>query len=266
MSNATPPTGEPVELAAAGERRPGESRSQPVSSPMSVRVLLIRHGAVDFDSQDFMQTPRGRQWNPPLSDAGLEEAERLSARLLLMERPTSIHLSPFRRCRQTLEPYVEATSMSIDVDDDLGEVFIGRWEGLRFEDIVSEDEDLARRFREQEAMFSMAPGGETGEQLRSRVVPAIERAIERAGEGTVVLVTHGGVINAYLGHAMGIAQDMFFLPDNASISTVVAEGSNRRVKFLNDVRHLTDPAVFTPPASRDGSTSKAEGPVGAGPS
>jgi broad specificity phosphatase PhoE len=225
---------------------------------MSVRVLLIRHGRVDFDSQDFRETPRGRQWDPPLSDAGREEAQRLSARLLLMERSVGIHVSPFRRCRQTLEPYLGAGVGPVDVDDDLGEVFIGRWEGLRFEDIVSDDEDLARRFREQEAMFSMAPGGETGEQLRSRVVPAIERAIERAGEGTVVVVTHGGAINAYLGHVMAIDQDMFFLPDNASISTVVAEGSNRRVKFLNDVRHLTDPAVFTPPTG--------EGPAAAGPS
>jgi broad specificity phosphatase PhoE len=33
------------------------------------------------------------------------------------------------------------------------------------------------------------------------------------GDGTVLVVTHGGVINAYLGHAMGIPHDMFFLPE-----------------------------------------------------
>jgi 2,3-bisphosphoglycerate-dependent phosphoglycerate mutase len=233
---------------------------------MSVRVLLIRHGTVDFESRDFCVTTRGRQWDPPLSEEGAEQVHRLSARLLLMDRPAALYLSPFRRCRQTLEPYLGASGLSANVDEDLGEVYIGRWEGMRFEDIVSEDEDLARRFREQEAMFSMAPGGETGEQLRARVVPAVEKAIARADEGTVVVVTHGGVINAYLGHVMGIAQDMFFLPDNASISTVVAEGSTRRVKFLNDVRHLTDPAVFTPPAGTDARESMNEGPARTGPS
>jgi broad specificity phosphatase PhoE len=232
---------------------------------MSVLVLLIRHGAVDFGSQDFRDGRLGRQWDPPLSDAGREQVRRLTARLLLMERPASVLVSPFRRCRQTLDPYVRASGDPVEVVDDLGEVFIGRWEGMRFEDIVSEDEDLARRFREQEAMFSMAPGGETGEQLRARVVPAFEGAIERAGEGTVVVVTHGGVINAYLGRVMGMAQDMFFLPDNASISTVVAEGSNRRVKFLNDVRHLTDPAVFTAPPGSVASSATEGGPAGAGP-
>jgi 2,3-bisphosphoglycerate-dependent phosphoglycerate mutase len=237
---------------------------------MSVRILLIRHGAVDFDSQDFRTTPRGRQWDPPLGEAGREQTARLTARLLLMEPPSAIFVSPFRRCRETLQSYLDQTGLAASVEEDIGEVFVGRWEGMRFEDIVSGDEELARRFREQEAMFSMAPGGETGEDLRARVVPAIQRVIRRAGarseDGAVVVVTHGGVINAYLGQVMGIDQDMFFLPDNASISTVVTDGAEARIKFLNDVRHLTDPAVFTPPAGTDARAETEEGPAGAGPS
>jgi probable phosphoglycerate mutase len=237
---------------------------------MSVRILLIRHGAVDFDSQDFRTTPRGRQWDPPLGEAGHEQIARLTARLLLMEPPAAVFVSPFRRCRETIEPYLQGTGLAAAVEEDIGEVFVGRWEGMRFEDIVSGDEELARRFREQEAMFSMAPGGETGEELRARVVPAIERAIQRAGgqsdSGPVVVVTHGGVINAYLGQVMGIDQDMFFLPENASISTVITDGAEARIKFLNDVRHLTDPAVFTPPTGTDARAGSEEGPAGAGPS
>jgi 2,3-bisphosphoglycerate-dependent phosphoglycerate mutase len=233
---------------------------------VSVRVLLIRHGAVDFDSGDFTDTPRGRQWDPPLGEDGREQARRLTARLLLMEPPARIVVSPFRRCGETLAPYLEGAGLQAATEDDLGEVFIGRWEGMRFEDIVSGDEELARRFREQDAMFSMAPGGESGKELRARVVPAIEAAVEATPEGTIVVVTHGGVINAYLGEVMGIDRDMFFLPDNASISTVLAEGTSRDVKFLNDVRHLTDPAVFTPPAGTAGRSGTGEGPAGAGPS
>lgn len=215
---------------------------------MSVRLLLIRHGRVDFDSREFITTARGRQWDPPLDDKGKEQAERLSARLLLMDRPQAVLVSPFRRCRETLEPFASAAGIEPDVVEELGEVFIGRWEGMRFEDIVSEDEDLARRFREQEPMFSMAPGGESGQQLRARVVPAVEKGLDGIGDGTVLMVSHGGVINAYLGHVMGIPHDMFFLPDNASINTVRVERDRRDVRFLNDVRHLTDPAIFTPPA------------------
>lgn len=215
---------------------------------MSLRVLLVRHGRVDFLSRDFSSSGRGRQWDPPLADEGREQAERLAARLFLMDPPAGIFVSPFRRCLETIEPFLQRSALSAEVVDDLGEVFVGEWEGVPFEQIISEDEDLARRFREQEPMFSLAPGGESGDRLRARVVPAVERAIAPLSDGTVVIVTHGGVINAYLGYVMGVPQDMFFLPDNASINTVEVDGERREMRFLNDVRHLTDPAIFSPPA------------------
>jgi 2,3-bisphosphoglycerate-dependent phosphoglycerate mutase len=215
---------------------------------VSVRLLLVRHGRVDFESREFHETPRGHQWDPPLDEGGGEQARRLAARLLMMDRPIAVLVSPFRRCHETLAPFVAASGARPTVVDDLGEVFIGNWEGMRFEDIVSEDEELARRFREQEPMFSLAPGGETGRQLRARVVPAVEEGLRGIQEGTVLIVSHGGVINAYLGHIMGIPHDMFFLPDNASINTVLVDGDQRSMRFLNDVRHLTDPAIFAAPA------------------
>jgi probable phosphoglycerate mutase len=215
---------------------------------MTRRLILVRHGRVDFDARDFVDTPLGPQWDPPLDARGLEQAERLGARLIRSDPPARILASPLTRCRQTLAPYVQAAGAAPEVVDDLREVFIGRWEGMRFEDILSEDEEIARKFRDQEAMFSLSPGGESGEQLRARVVPAIEAALAGGpGHGDLLVVTHGGVINAYLGHIMGVAHDMFYLPDNASINTVVVDGDRREMRFLNDVRHLTDPGVFAAP-------------------
>ncbi len=173
-----------------------------------VRLLLVRHARPDFASKDFVLSERGRQWDPPLGETGREQAEG-------------------------------------EVVEDLGEVFIGEWEGKSFEEIVSGDAELARMFRDQEAMFSLAPGGESGPQLRDRVIPAVEGALAGVGYGTVVVVTHGGVINAYLGHIMGVHHDMFFVPDNTSVNSVWVRGDRREVHFLNDVRHLTDPGIFT---------------------
>jgi probable phosphoglycerate mutase len=212
------------------------------------RLILVRHGRVDFDSRDFVDTPQGPQWDPPLDAGGLEQAERLAARLVRSEPPARILVSPLTRCRQTLAPFERASGATSEIANELREVFIGRWEGMRFEDILSEDEEIARKFRDQEAMFSLSPGGESGEQLRTRVVPAIEGALADGAQGDLLVVTHGGVINAYLGHIMGVAHDMFYLPDNASINTVVVDGDRREMRFLNDVRHLTDPGVFAPPA------------------
>ncbi|MDP9342636.1 MAG: histidine phosphatase family protein [Actinomycetota bacterium] len=230
------------------------------------RLYLIRHGRVDFQSRDFRISPRGRQWDPPLGERGLQQAQRLAARLVHMEAPPVVYSSPFVRCRQTIEPYASRAGFTPIFEEELGEVFVGAWEGLSFEEIISEDEELARKFRDQEAMFSLAPGGETGEQLRTRVVTVVEAILERHPEGDVLMVTHGGVINAYLGHLLALDQDMFFLPENASVNSVVVEGdsrpsgASRRVRFLNDVRHLTDPQVFEPKPRKPAAESAAHGP------
>lgn len=216
---------------------------------MSDRLLLVRHGRPDFESRDFFETPRGRQWNPGLHEKGHEQAKILAARLGMMETPSRVVVSPFRRCRETIQPFLDLTGTTAEVVDDIGEVFVGAWEGMSFEQIVSGDEELARRFREQEAMFSMAPGGESGAQLRARVLRALEGILSKAEGDAVLVVTHGGVINAYLGHVLGLDQDMFFLPDHASINTVRIEDGRPEVRFLNDVRHLTDPALFVPPVA-----------------
>jgi broad specificity phosphatase PhoE len=64
--------------------------------------------------------------------------------------------------------------------------------------------------------------------------------------GDVFVVAHGGVINAYLGPMLLVENEMFFLPENSSLNSVEVEGSARRVRFLNDVLHLSDPQLFGP--------------------
>ncbi len=225
---------------------------------MTIRLLLVRHGRVDFDSQDFRDSPRGRQWDPPLDEKGRQQADLLTARLSSMAPPVAMFVSPLRRCLETIEPYSRAIDRRAVVDDGLSEVHIGEWEGVRFEDIFAANRDvIRRRIHDQQPMFNMAPGAETGAELRARVIPAVERLLgtaraEAASEdGNVLMVTHGGVINAYLGHVMGIEQDMFFIPENTSVSTVDADGDGRRMRFLNDVAHLAFPGIFGPPAGAE---------------
>jgi broad specificity phosphatase PhoE len=54
----------------------------------------------------------------------------------------------------------------------------------------------------------------------------------------VIIVAHGGVINAYLSMVLDIPRDMFFLPGHTSISTVLVHDNLYAVKNLNDVSHL----------------------------
>jgi broad specificity phosphatase PhoE len=216
------------------------------------RLFLIRHGRVDFDARNrFRESPRGRQWDPPLGEQGREQAERLAVRLLAMRRPAAVYVSPFLRCMETVAPYARAAGIEPVPDEDVGEVFIGEWEGVPFEEIIAASEEVARRAREFEAMFGAAPGAETAEHLRARVVPSIEGMLGRHPEGDVVVVAHGGVVNAFAGHVLGVPHDMFFVPENTSISTFDLEGGEPRVRFLNDVLHLFQPGLFAPPAGAE---------------
>jgi probable phosphoglycerate mutase len=60
-------------------------------------------------------------------------------------------------------------------------------------------------------------------------------------------VCHGGVINAYIGHLLGLRQDMFFRPAHASVSRVLAGDGRRVIHTLNELHHLqaVDPALVT---------------------
>jgi 2,3-bisphosphoglycerate-dependent phosphoglycerate mutase len=209
------------------------------------RLVLARHGRVDASSRNFLQTARGRQWDPPLDDVGREQAGHLAARLATTAPSVAAFVSPFRRCAETMAPIADRTGVGATVVDDLGEVNVGDWEGVPFDVLVAENEDfIRRRLHEHEAIFAQAPGAEGGSELRARVVPAIERMLAGVDDGDVLAVAHGGVINAYVGHVLGIDQDMFFLPENASLTVVRADGDERVVRFLGDAAHLFFPSLW----------------------
>ncbi len=212
-------------------------------------LFLIRHGRSDVDSHDMTMTARGRQWDPPLGEEGRLQAELLGRRLAMMPPPAAVYCSTFRRARQTIAPFVSRTGCEVTYMEELGEAFIGAWEGMSFEEIVKDDEEMLPLFRNQEAMWRRAPGAEPLPRLQERATSAIESALTQHPIGDIVVVAHGGIINAYIAPILGLRErEMFFLPDNTSINTIVVEGERRGVHFLSDVRHLHEPHFFDPDA------------------
>lgn len=209
------------------------------------RVLyLIRHGRPDYSNDDFADTPRGHQYDPPLSDEGRSQAEALARRLLLVEPPAAVITSPLRRARETALAYTVKAGLEPVDDMDLAECFIGDWENRSFEEIIATDETLLHRFRNHEAFWRHAPGAEDLDAFRERVTRGIERVLATYAEGNVYVFCHGGVVNAYVAPMFGLEQEMFFLPDNSSVNVIGIYGEERSVRFLNDVRHLSDPELF----------------------
>jgi broad specificity phosphatase PhoE len=208
-------------------------------------VHLIRHGRSDISSDAMFDGPRGRQYDPPLSETGRDQADKLARRLALLDPPPSaVYCSPLRRTRETVIPFVERAGVDVRYEDELMEAYIGGWEGMPFEDIVSSDEDILPLVRAGRPIWQKAPNGEPFDAFRTRVNGAIDEILRRHPEGDVVIVCHGGVINAALGPLLGIEHEMFFLPENTSVNSVEDDGASRRLRFLNDILHLTDPHLF----------------------
>jgi len=209
------------------------------------RLYLIRHGKADARSSAHAQTGRGLAADPPLDATGLEQAEVLANRLRKMPAPAAIACSTLTRARQTIEPYLDATGATAVFRDDLAEWHGGEWEFKEFEELLGEHPEIPTRILFQDPLFFLAPGGETFASFQSRVVSAVEELLITHAGGDLWVVCHGGVINAYLGHVLGMSeQEMFFLPPNASLNTVKVDGDRRTLWFLADDTHWTEPGLF----------------------
>jgi broad specificity phosphatase PhoE len=209
------------------------------------RLYMIRHGKADHRSSAHADTGRGPAADPPLDAVGLEQSEVLARRLRRMPDPAAIACSTLTRARQTIRPYLDATGAEAIYRDDLAEWHGGDWEFKEFEELLVEHPEIPERILFQDPLFFLAPGGETFSAFQRRVVDAVEELLAGHPGGDVWVVCHGGVINAYLGHVLGVTeQEMFFLPPNASINTVKVDGDRRSLWFLADDTHYTEPNLF----------------------
>jgi broad specificity phosphatase PhoE len=212
------------------------------------RLYLIRHGRADRAVTDVLRTALGPQHDPPLDEVGRVQASLLARRLALMPPPSAVYCSSLRRARETVAPFADASGTRVTYRDDLAEWFGGSWEMREFEDIFVDHPEVLGLIRSQDPIWHLAPGGEPGAAFQGRIVDAVEAILAAHPEGDVWVVAHGGVINAYLGHVLAIEeQEMFMLPDHTSLNTVVIRGGERRLWFLNDTTHLTQPGMFDGP-------------------
>ena len=82
---------------------------------------------------------------------------------------------------------------------------------------------------------------ESPDEFNGRCVNAVERLISKHSGQTIAIVCHGGVINAYLVHVLGLTVNVqgFFYPNYTSIHRVAAARSGERsIVTINETSHL----------------------------
>jgi probable phosphoglycerate mutase len=201
------------------------------------RLTMVRHAQQDYPEGDFDP----ETWeDPPLSGLGRTQAMALSA-VLGEHEVDVVACSTMRRAMETaqivasphgLEPVVRPELVEIQSYRDIAP-------GVDPQTLVPPDEWAAREqsfFRK--VMWDTMYFGEGSAEFRARAVGAVTQLVSDFEGQHIVLVSHGGVINAFLGSILGIEEDMFFLPNHCSISEVAIKGEVRRVHSINERQHL----------------------------
>ena len=204
--------------------------------PGATELLLIRHGAsADSVEGETFELVEG-QGDPPLSEVGRHQAERLALRLA-PEPLDGLYVSTLRRTAQTAAPLVERTGLAPVVDADLREVYLGEWEGgLLRQKAVDGDPLFQRVIKEQR--WDLVPGAESREVFGGRLRAAVERIAATHPGGRVLVFSHGAAIAELLAQASGAQPFAFLNVDNASISKLIVAPERWIVRGFNDTAHL----------------------------
>jgi broad specificity phosphatase PhoE len=197
-----------------------------------VRALyLARHGqSVSNASRRF----QGAQ-DVPLSELGRRQAVAL-ATALRRGRLAHVYASPLERARRTAETVVAELGVPLTIVGELRELSLGEWEGCTVDEIRALPGDPYGQWV-RDPVENCPPGGEPLPDVQARVLAALAAIAAAHPDGEdVLVVSHGGVISAYLAHWLGLPLSSIWrlTLSNASLSRVAPP----RVLSVNDTAHL----------------------------
>lgn len=217
-------------IAKSSPRRmPGSGAK---ASTMAKRLILVRHG-------DLGEGCRGRyigRTDAPLSPVGRLQAAALAGELARL-RGASILCSPLLRARETAAISLGEEGI-FTIDDDLREISFGRWESMSFAEIAAADPDAVEKWAALDEDFTF-PGGEGIGPFRTRIGAVADR-IAADPTGTVIAVTHGGVIRLLICIFLGLDYRHYLLFDvrPGSITELSLDNDRGVLTRLNDRCHL----------------------------
>jgi broad specificity phosphatase PhoE len=158
------------------------------STASSDTLLLVRHGRTADNAARLILGHR----DPPLSEAGRAEAQRLASELE-SNGIAAVWTSPLRRARETAAIVAAPLALEPRVCGDLMESARGRWEGVPVDRIAHDEPALHAAFERGDPDFAF-PGGESLREQQARTRAAL--LVIAAGPLPAAVVAHAGTIRA----------------------------------------------------------------------
>jgi len=194
-----------------------------------VEIVFVRHG---LPMRIELETGIA---DPELAAEGHEQAAKMAA-YLGVEDVEAVYVSPLRRALETARPLCKVLGLEAVVSEGVAEFDRNSREYVPVEELRATNDP-----RWEKLLRGEWDGVDEDPSIfKARVVATVEDMIARHPGGRVVVVCHGGVINQYLAHVLGIETHVgFFYPKYTSIHRVMAARSGQRsIVSINEASHL----------------------------
>ncbi len=207
-------------------------------------LILIRHGETDWNRELRFQG----HVDVPLNEIGQEQARRVGLRLA-GEAVQHLVCSDLLRTRQTAQPLVAQLvtqlgplfSLDAALDADLREQNFGVVDGLRVPDVKQQHPQAWSQWVQFGADYAFTDG-ETVRQFHARVMGAVQRLAAAYAGQTVVVVTHGGVLDMIYrtARALPLSGPRQSEIPNAGLNRVRVQAGLVEILRWADTQHLAD--------------------------
>ena len=209
------------------------------------KLFLVRHGETDWNKEGRYQG----QSDIELNATGIRQAERLRDRVN-GERIDAIYSSDLRRALTTAEIVASGQGLDVMICSELSEIDFGELEGKNFAETLLHPTH-SRWWKSRDPQMCL-PGGESMNQVSSRVSQFITRINTLSSEETILVVAHGMSLRALLCLLleMDVKYWWQFQLSHASLSMVRLSQWGPILSLLNDTSHMTGDEISKMPVSR----------------
>lgn len=225
-------------------------------------LILVRHGRSTANTAGVLA---GRTPGVALDERGAAQAAALPGRLASLTL-TAVVSSPLQRCRETLQPLLDARpGLPLHTDERISECDYGDWSGRKLAELT--DEPLMAVVQQHPSAAAF-PGGESMRAMQARAVDAVRdwnaRIEAEHGDGAVyVMCSHGDIIKSVVADALGMHLDLF-QRIQAEPCSVTAIRYTRLRPFLLRLGDTGDFASLEPREQSAGTDADTDAAVGGG--
>lgn len=163
------------------------------------RICIARHGETDWNAAGILQG-----WmDVPINEKGRGQALEL-AESLAGKGFSCVYASPLRRARETADMIAQRLELPVpSFHDGLKERHFGHYQGIPKEELAVTHPEVLEEITSRNPAGHFE-GGESMDHFADRVIHALGDIADQHEAETVLVVTHGWVMDVITRHVQGL--------------------------------------------------------------